>query len=374
MWSSLFKLRGDLSSSQKLILGIVGFVLLILIWWMIAEAKSVQVPVLSGEKSVYPSSIGADTKTLALIDSLARADSLALANATVFEKAYPIIPNPAHVVMALPQMVQEDKLIDNTWLSIWRNLQGYLWAMLIAIPIGFLIGLFPLFKGMFSQPIDALRFLPLTALTGVFMLAFGTQETMKVTFLAFGIIVYLLPIVVQRIKEVKDVYLKTAFTLGATDWQTVKTVYFPSVMSKLIDDIRVLTAISWTYIIIAELLNKEGGIGALMYTSGRQGETEKVFAGLIVIILVGFLQDFIFVYLEKRLFPYKHYPSAIGGISESQYGIYIILGTLLLLVVLAMLAPGLFDTVLIFGLMVMVSGLVLVGLGEYKIFKTSSNV
>lgn len=374
MWPSLFKLRGDLTSSQKLILGIAGFVLLVIIWWLIAEAKSVQVPVVSGEKTVYPSSINADAATLALIDSLATADSLALANATEFEKAYPIVPNPLHVVKAVPQMVQEDKLIENTWLSIWRNLQGYLWAMLIAIPIGFLIGLFPLFRGMFSQPIDALRFLPLTALTGVFMLAFGTQETMKVTFLAFGIIVYLLPIVVQRIKEVKEVYLKTAFTLGATDWQTIRTVYFPSVMSKLIDDIRVLTAISWTYIIIAELLNKEGGIGALMFNSGRQGETEKVFAGLIVIILVGFFQDWIFVYLEKRLFPYKHYPSAIPGINESQYGIYILLGTLLLLVILAMIAPGIFASVLNFGLIVMVSGLILVGLGEYKIFKTTANV
>ncbi len=369
---SLFKLRGELSSSQRLSLGALGFLLLVGIWWALAEAKVEQLPIVTGEKLEYPDAINPDSATIAIIDSLARIDSIRYANATEFEKVYPVIPNPAHVVQSFPRMIKEDKLIENTLRSIWRNLQGYLWAIILALPLGFMIGLFPLFKGMFSRPVDALRFLPLTALTGVFMLAFGTEETMKVSFLAFGIFVYLLPVVVQRINEVKDVYLKTTFTLGASDWQTIKTVYFPSVMSKLIDHIRVLTAISWTYIIIAELLNKEGGIGALMFTSGRQGQTEKVFAGLIVIILVGFLQDWIFVYIEKRIFPYRHYPTAIPGINETQYGIYIILAVMAILVLLAMLAPVLFSSLTTFGWLIIISGLVLIGLGEYKILKTKT--
>src|SRR5690606_38106053 len=103
-----------------------------------------------------------------------------------------------------------------------------------------------------SKPIEAMRFVPITALIGVFIIWFGIYDEMKVAFLAFGIIVFLLPAVIQRIDEVEDVYLQTTFTLGATNWQTVKSVYLPYVMSKLIDDIRVLTAVSWTYIIITE--------------------------------------------------------------------------------------------------------------------------
>ncbi|MEM9824173.1 MAG: ABC transporter permease subunit, partial [Bacteroidota bacterium] len=335
---SLFKLRGELSQSQRWIWGIVGFVFLVLLWWILAEMRSVQVPINYTQRE-YPSSIGADSITLAKIDSLARLDSIDYANASEFEKVYPIIPSPVDVVYAFPEMLQEDELIRNTLISTWRNIQGYLWAIILAIPIGFLIGLFPIFKGMFSRPIDALRFLPLTALTGAFMLAFGIGEQMKINFLAFGIIVYLLPIVVQRLKEVKEVYLRTTFTLGATDWQTIKTVYIPSVMSKLIDDIRVLTAISWTYIIIAELLNEQDGIGTLMYKSGRQGHTEKVFAGLIVIIIVGFLQDWIFGYLEKRLFPHKQYSRSFLGFKEAKFGIYAILGVTVLLVMVSSFIP-----------------------------------
>ena len=175
------------------------------------------------------------------------------------KKVYPILPTPSNVIQSYPSLIKDDELVKNTLKSIWLNFKGYFWAVLISIPIGFLIGLFPIFRGMFSKQVDALRYLPLTALTGLFIIWFGIEDEMKVSFLAFGIIVYLLPVVVQRIDEVNSVYTKTVFTLGATDWQTIKTVFLPSVLSKLIDDIRVLTAISWTYIIIAELLNRQGG-------------------------------------------------------------------------------------------------------------------
>ncbi|MFK8102863.1 MAG: ABC transporter permease [Saprospiraceae bacterium] len=371
--NSLFKLRGELTKTQAIFSGILGIIVLLLFWWSLAEYKSDQVPNVTLSK--YPSSIGADAKTLAIIDSLVTVDSLALANATSFKKVYPIVPRPIDVVNAVPIMINEEKLIANTGLSVWRNLQGYLWAMMICVPLGFIIGLFPLFRGMFNNPIDALRFLPLTALTGLFMLAFRDQtENMKVSFLAFGIIVYLLPIVVQRIKEVAEIYLKTTFTLGATDWQTIRTVYFPAVMSKLMDDVRVITAISWTYIIIAELLGKEGGIGALMHTNGRQGQTEKVFVGLAVIILVGYLQDRIFVFMDKRLFPHKYYPTTIVGIKESQYGIYTILFVVIVIVILAMLAPSIYASISPFIIGVfLVSSLIIIGFGEFKIFKFLRN-
>jgi NitT/TauT family transport system permease protein len=183
---------------------------------------------------------------------------------------------------------------------------GYILAIGISIPLGFVLGLIPLFRGLFSKIFDSFRFIPLTAVTGIFVIWLGLGNEMKVSFLAFGIIVYLVPVVVQRIDEVKDVYLKTVFTLGATNWQTIKTVYFPAVISKLSDDIRVLTAISWTYITIAEMLNRSGGIGELIWIARRQSRIDKAFAVLIVIVLIGILQDRIFMWLDKTFFNYKY--------------------------------------------------------------------
>jgi NitT/TauT family transport system permease protein len=129
---------------------------------------------------------------------------------------------------------------------------------------------------------------------------------MKIQFLSFGIFVYLLPVVVQRVDEVETVYLDTVYTLGASRWQTIRTVFIPLVFSKLSDDIRVLTAISWTYLIVAELVNKTSGLGALSFTAARQSRVDKVFAILLLIIVIGIIQDKAFKYFDKLLFGFKY--------------------------------------------------------------------
>ncbi len=323
----MFELRGKLTKSQSLILGIVGVAIILVAWWALAEALSRKVPVVDGFTTELPSSLTADSiQNTVLRDSILRADSIKFANAKEFKKVYPIVPLPTEVAASYSRLISDDDLWGNALRSIWLNLKGYFWAVLLCIPIGFLVGLLPLFRGLFSKPVDALRYLPLTALIGVFIIWFGIYDEMKVAFLAFGIIVFLLPSVIARIDDVEEVYLSTVHTLGATKWQIVKTVYFPAVMSRLLDDIRVLTAVSWTYIIVAEYINKDGGgVGALLYIKRRLQQMPEMFAIVLVIILIGFLQDRIFVYLGKRLFPHRHYKTVLNGNNEVRYGIYLLL-------------------------------------------------
>jgi len=188
---------------------------------------------------------------------------------------------------------------------------------------------------------------------------------MKIAFLAFGILVYLLPVIVQRIQEVEDVYVQTAFTLSATNWQTIRSVYIPAVLSKVMDDIRVLTAISWTYIIIAELLNRQGGIGGLIFVKSKMGQIDKVFAILLLIIFIGFIQDRIFSYIDKRICPHKYLKHKLPGLQECQYGIYFFL--------LVLLVNTLFPNVIpVIGTWIALLGsLAMIGMGEMRILGAS---
>ncbi len=221
-------------------------------------------------------------------------------------KSYKYLPTPLSIVAAFGPLMQNYDLVGNTGKSVLLNFLSYLIAILISIPIGFALGLIPLVRGLFNRLSDAFRFLPLAAATYIFILWFQNDAVMKIAFLAFGIMVYLIPVIVQRIDEVRDVYLKTVFTLGATSWQTVRSVYLPSVLSRISDDIRVLTAISWTYITVAEMLNNTGGLGGLIYKFRRQSNIEYAFAILLIIILIGIFQDYILKMLDRILFPYKY--------------------------------------------------------------------
>lgn len=317
--SKWLELRGKINSSQMWILTLLGFCITVAVWWVLAEAFSETRPVVDQDPAFDQIELQSLTPTQR--DSLARADSLQLAKATKFVKVYPIVPRPDKVLLAFQDLFTKDKLVNNVAKSLWLNVQGYFWAILISLPLGFLLGLFPLFRSLFSRQVDALRYLPLSALTGLFIIWFGLGDPMKIAFLAVGIIVYLIPVVVQRIWDVEEVYVQTAYTMGASKWQMIKNVFLPGVFSRLMDDIRVLTAISWTYIIIAELLNKETGIGSLIYTKARQGQLDRVFALLLVIIGIGLIQDKIFALMDKIINPHKYYKSVGPGLQEGKIGV-----------------------------------------------------
>ena len=261
---SLFTFKGNLSTSSKIGLALCGFTFFIFVWAALTYGRD---PIV---------------------------------------KSY-FLPRPLGVLIMYRELLTEHFLIKHLCRSLGLNIAGYLEAIIIAIPIGFATGLIPFFRGAFQKQIDAFRFLPLTALSGLFIVWFGIGTDMKVHFLACGILVYMLPIVVQRIDEVDEVYFKTVYTLGASSWQIFKTVYFPAVMSRLSDDIRVLTAISWTYIIYIEVLGAQGGIGEIIYTLGRKPKNSEVlFALLVLIIVIGLVQDRLFVYLDREFFPHKY--------------------------------------------------------------------
>ncbi|MCP9769466.1 ABC transporter permease subunit [Lacihabitans sp. LS3-19] len=301
----LFALRGKLDSKQSLILMISGAVLVILFWFALSEILSKTIITQTDfgndkiENSIdHESDLGKDL-SLKTDEELSK---IGYAR----EKVYPLLPSPISVVKSYSELISEDDLIGNTFFSIRLNFFGYVVAIILSVIIGFILGLVPLFRGLFSKIFDSFRFIPLTAVTGIFIMWFGLGSEMKISFLAFGIMVYLIPVVVQRIDDVNEVYLQTAFTIGASYWQTIKSVFVPFTFSKLIDDIRVLTAISWTYITITEMLNKGGGIGELIWMAKRQSRIDKAFAILIVIVLIGIIQDRLFVFLDKILFPHKY--------------------------------------------------------------------
>jgi NitT/TauT family transport system permease protein len=312
--NKLFDLRGNLDARTSMLLQIFGVLIFIAVWWLLSLMTN-RVNVTQMDYRDFP-----DQKLDIKIERYYYNDSLLVAEFDVLLKASDAelrdfglkrisvntLPSPQQVVAVIPMMFKNDNLIGNVFKSVKLNVYGYIIAVIFSLLIGFTIGLIPLLRGLFSSLIESGRFIPLTAVTGIFILWLGIDSEMKITFLAFGIMVYLIPVVIQRIDEVENVYIHTVFTLGASGWKTFKTVYYPYVMSKIIDDIRVLTAISWTYITIAEMLNKSGGIGELIWEAKRQSRIDKSFAVLVIIILIGLLQDKLFVMLDKVLFPHKH--------------------------------------------------------------------
>lgn len=263
----LFKFGGNISSKKSLIVGIVGGIVLMLLWYIVTASGFISPK---------------------------------------------ILPNPIDVITSIPRLASDHNLMGNMWYTIRLNLLGYVYALIIAIPLGFLIGIYPILRAMFQKPFEAIRFLPLPAVSGIMVAIFGIGFDMKASFLALGILIYILPVVTQRVMELQNtanptdnVFLQKAKTQGMTKWQMFRYVYFPFVMERIYSDIRGLVAISYTYVTIAENINKEGGIGACINTMTRQSSIDSVYALLLIIILIGIAQDYIFRIFDPIIF--KHH-------------------------------------------------------------------
>jgi len=218
-----------------------------------------------------------------------------------------ILPSPIAVIASFKDLYLNNSLVGNAGYSIKLNLLGLLEATVLAIPLGLIIGLVPVLRNFSERYLTAIRFLPLTAVVGLFIAWFGIETNMKVQFLAFSIFLFLLPEVINKVDNVENVYVQVVSTLGANTWQTIRYVYIPVVLARSYDSIRVLAALSWTYIVVAEMVNANGGgLGALTYISSRQARIDKVFALLFTIMFIGFIQDKILIFLDKFIFPHKY--------------------------------------------------------------------
>jgi NitT/TauT family transport system permease protein len=270
----LFELGGEVDDKTVLFLQILGWVLLFMIWYIIAELNMIP-------NTILPHPIS---------------HTYVNNNGDMITKG---------VLYSFKEFFIERNGIYHIGYSLFINIMGYIIATIGAITMGFIIGLIPFLRHLISKQIDALRFLPLPSTTGIFMAIFGMGIFLKINFLAFGIFIYLLPTVIQRIYDTEKVHLQTIYTLGANNWHKLKYVYFPSVLSRVSNDIMVLVAISWTYIVIIEVIGNVGGLGGLTAVAER-GRVDLVYCLLILIIFIGFIQDKLLRKLDKQIFKFKY--------------------------------------------------------------------
>jgi NitT/TauT family transport system permease protein len=216
-----------------------------------------------------------------------------------------ILPAPTDVLAAFPVLHFEEALVRSAGYSLYRVTMGFVLSGLVAIPLGILMGTFPGVKHFFAPMLDPLRFLPISALVPLFLVWFGIEETMKIMLLFVGTFVYLLPLVVEAVENVDDVYVQTARTLGASRWQLVWHVIVPGSSPAVGEALRVMNGIGWTYVILAELVNPRYGLGALITVAGKRSHVDYIIAGVIVILLLGVVTDLVIRAINRALFSWK---------------------------------------------------------------------
>jgi NitT/TauT family transport system permease protein len=215
------------------------------------------------------------------------------------------LPSPTDVVKGTLQLFFEHDLARAIWISTRRILIAFALASAVALPLGILMGAFEPINRFFEPIVAPLRYMPISAFIPLLILYFGIYEKQKIAFLFLGVFVYLLPVVVTAIRAVPDELVQTAQTLGASRAQVIRTVLVPSALPEIFDSFRVMNAISWTYVILAEAVNPEHGLGYMVELARTHQKPSWSFAGLLVIGGIGLVTDGIIRAASAMLFRWK---------------------------------------------------------------------
>ena len=221
-----------------------------------------------------------------------------------------ILPSPSEVVQSLGDLLhssdQDNRtLFDHIGLSLRRVGLGYLLALSIVLPLGILMGAFGSVRSMFDPVVTASGYIPIATLVPLTMSWFGLDEMQKVVFLAMAFGIFLLPMVVKAIDSVPDVYLRTAYTLGASRWAVVRRVLVPVALPDIWHSMRLAFGVGWTYLVLAEVVVKTGGLGDLIDTARRRAMSGRVYLVIIIITLIAWVADMLWVRFGLLFFPYR---------------------------------------------------------------------
>jgi NitT/TauT family transport system permease protein len=215
------------------------------------------------------------------------------------------LPSPVQVLQATLAMLFEGTLWPNIWASTLRILISFVAAAAVALPLGVLMGAFEPINRIMEPVMAPLRYMPISAFIPLLILWLGIGESQKIAFLFLGVFVYLLPVVVTAIRAVPEELVQTALTLGASKWQVIRTVLVPAALPDIFDSFRVMNAISWTYVILAEFVNAREGLGYMIQLAGSHLHTAQVFSGILVIGFIGLGTDAIIRGLNSILFRWR---------------------------------------------------------------------
>ena len=212
------------------------------------------------------------------------------------------LPGPARVWETSVELLSQTTIWSDLKVSFFRVTGGFLVASALAVPLGLWIGSFKLFEA-FVQPLtEFVRYVPVPALIPILMLLFGLGELSKMMLIFAGTFFQLVLMIGDAVRRVPYELLQVSYTLGARRSEAIRLVLWRGSMPEVFDALRLCNGWAWTYLVVAELIAADAGLGYRVLKFYRFVQTPKIFVYLILLGLIGLLLDLAFRRMNARLF------------------------------------------------------------------------
>ncbi|MDF2835824.1 MAG: binding-protein-dependent transport system inner rane component [Paenibacillus sp.] len=212
-----------------------------------------------------------------------------------------ILPGPVYTAKGGYELLSDGTLLQYIGISSYRVLLGWTLGSLVAIPVGLIIGKVNAVRVVAEPFLNFIRFIPPIAFITLFLVWFGIGETSKVMLILYATFFIVVLNTLTGVLSVEEDKIRSARSMGASEWQIVLHVIVPATVPYMFTGIRLAMGTSFMAIIGAEMIASNEGVGYLIWNSRLFFRTDWIFVGLICLGLMGFLTDRAVALIGRKL-------------------------------------------------------------------------
>ena len=224
-------------------------------------------------------------------------------------RKYSLIPPPREVAIALYDLafggINDDAfsgtLLTHLVASVSRVYGGFGLALLVALPLGLMIGRIPLVRQMLDPTLQVLRPIPVTAWLPLAMILFGLGPKSAFFLVFLGAFYPVLLNTIFGVRSVDPRLFEAASMLGCRGTAQFYRVVLPASLPAIFTGVRLGLGFAWVVIVVGEMTGVQTGLGAIIMEARQLSRTEIVISGMIVIGIAGFISDQLVMLLGRWL-------------------------------------------------------------------------
>ncbi len=214
------------------------------------------------------------------------------------------LPVPDAVVRRGLALASDGTLFVHLWSSVRVVVLGFILSAVIAVPLGLYMGTYKIVQAALEPLVNFIRYLPVTSLVPLFILWIGIGLGQRVTVIFFGVFFSQLIMISDEARAVSRDLVNASYTLGTKRSEAVWHVIFPAALPGIINTLRVTMGWAWTYLVVAELVAANSGLGFISLKAMRGFQVDTIFLAVMLIGLLGLISDIGFRLLRRWLCPW----------------------------------------------------------------------
>lgn len=215
------------------------------------------------------------------------------------------LPAPHQVLETGIELLGDGTLWTHVRASCFVIFLGFALASALAVPLGILMGSFALVEALIEPIVGFMRYLPVSAMIPLLILWVGIDYEARVAVIFIGTFFQQMILIADVAAHVPRDLLDVSYTLGAGRGRVVSRVLIPATLPGVMDTLRITMGWAWTYLVVAELVAANRGLGYMILNSMRGLFTDRIFVGIMVIGLLGLATDQLFKHLHRWLLPWS---------------------------------------------------------------------